>query len=212
MRQSLLTDNKRLLRCLYLLPAKTRISYGWQPIAWDAARVLINQQAMIMLTQRHIYHLYRHSQQRQWGLSLVPVIISIAIFTALAIHYSMPKQFQQQSANTITSTQVVVAQILQAALDYRVINKDWPEKTGDLIPNHLAFINNNPWGNGWHFISPASNQGMVLATEAGDNLSAMALASKFGAIARVCNTQSTTHVPCSSNEVGTWVYIGIAPP
>ncbi|MGB1346434.1 MAG: hypothetical protein ACPG5Y_02395, partial [Pseudomonadales bacterium] len=75
-----------------------------------------------------------------------------------------------------------------------------------------TLINNNPWGNGWHFISPASNQGMVLATEAGDNLSAMALASKFGAIARVCKTQSTTHVPCSSNEVGTWVYIGIAPP
>ena len=164
-----------------------------------------------MLRQQHIYHLYRHSQQRQWGLSLVPVIISIAIFTALAIHYSMPKQFQQQSANTITSTQVVVAQILQAALDYRVINKDWPEKTGDLT-THLAFINNNPWGNGWHFISPASNQGMVLATEAGDNLSAMALASKFGAIARICNTFDANKVPCLSNQVGTWVYIGIAPP
>ena len=124
----------------------------------------------------------------------------------------MPKQFQQQSANTITSTQVVVAQILQAALDYRVINEGWPKKTDDLIPNHLAFINNNPWGNGWHFISPASNQGMVLATEAGDNLSAMALASKFGAIARICNTFDANKVPCSSNQVGTWVYIGIAPP
>ena len=166
-----------------------------------------------MLTQQHIYHLYRHGQQRQWGLSLVPVIISIAIFTALAMHYSMPKQFQQQSANTITSTQVVVAQILQAALDYRVIHKDWPADT-DALENEglLALINNNPWGNGWHFISPASNQGMVLATEAGDNLSAMALASKFGAIARICNTFDANKVPCSSNEVGTWVYIGIAPP
>lgn len=141
------------------------------------------------------------------GVSLIPVMVSIAIFTAIALQYTIPQQQWQQRQNRIEIAQISAAQILAAALEYRVNESGWPANSNDLV-DYLPIVNNNPWGNGWVFLPV--NGGLVLATQAEDNLEAIALAARFGAIARICNNGINLCDPPQNN--GTWVHIGIAPP
>ena len=156
-------------------------------------------------------HYQPHGQRLNWqrGVSLVPVVVSIAIFTTLAVEYSLPRQQQQLREMYVTSAQTAATQILQAALNYRINNRKWPVGTDDLAA-YLSIINNNPWGYGWQFFAPANSSGLVLATQAGDSHAALSLAARFGAIARVCSHGDDLCNDQQNN--GTWVYISIAPP
>jgi type II secretory pathway pseudopilin PulG len=140
-------------------------------------------------------------------------MVSIAIFTALAVQYSLPKQQQQQQQDRLHSAQITAGQILQAALNYYIDNGDWPQDVGTLVnDDRLEIANTNPWGNPWRFepIPAVAEQGIRLVTQAGSSQTAMALAARYGGIARVC----TQDIPlCNATEAGgTWVHIGIAPP
>ena len=167
-----------------------------------------------MIKQQHYCRPHRYRPNRQWGISLVPVMISIAIFTAIAVQYTLPKQQQQLRKDMLHNAQITAAQILQAALNHHIENGNWPQDVGTLVGgNRLDIANTNPWGNAWHFEpipAVATNQGTRLITQAGSSQTAMALAARFGGIARVCNQR----IPlCNATEAGgTWVHIGIAPP
>ena len=150
------------------------------------------------------------------GMSLIPVMVSIAIFTAIALQYTIPQQQLQLRESNVKSAQITAAQILSATLDYRVDTGFWPASTDDLSDDYLPIINNNPWGNRWTFyqsvLSPQfdPDKGLILFTQAGDNQAAIALAARFGGIARVCFAGNN---PCNNQDNnGTWVYIGIAKP
>jgi type II secretory pathway pseudopilin PulG len=136
-------------------------------------------------------------------------MISIAIFTAIAVQYMLPQQQQQQREDNVTNAQLTATQILQAALDYRTEEAQWPGNTNNLAA-YLPIINNNPWGNNWQFFNLTDNQGLILITQAGDSRAAIALAARFGGIARVCSNGD--NLCATSENNGTWVYIGISPP
>lgn len=164
-----------------------------------------------MHQQQHHYRPLRYHQNHQWGISLIPVMISIAIFTAIAVQYMLPQQQQQQNQKNLDAAQIAAAQLLQASLDYRAddAQAQWPDVPGDLAA-YLPIINNNPWGNPWQFFNLADNQGLILITQTGDSRAAIELAARFGGIARVCSDGNNL---CDASENnGTWVYIGISPP
>ena len=162
----------------------------------------------------------RQLLNRQRGISLIPVMVSIAIFTALAVQYNLPKQQQQLQKDRLHSAQITAGQILQAALNHHIDNGNWPQDINTLVAaGRLDIANTNPWGNPWRFeLLPAlaggvmprnANFGITLVTQTGNSRAAMALAARFGGIARVCNGE----ILCNATEVGgTWVHIGIAPP
>ena len=152
----------------------------------------------------------RQLLNRQRGVSLIPVMVSIAIFTTLAVQYNLPKQQQQQQQDRLHSAQITAGQILQAALNYYIDIGAWPPDIGTLVnAGRLDIANTNPWGNPWRFGPIVANQGIRLITQAGSSQTAMALAARFGGIARVCNEDQL----CVATEAGgTWVHIGIAPP
>ncbi len=163
-----------------------------------------------MLQKRQLFGCFRNRLYNQRGISLLPLAISIAIFTIIAVQYNLPQIEQQRREVNIANAQITSAQILHAALDYRVDNGLWPVNASDLTPTYLSIINNNAWGHGWTFIQPPGSLGLVLATQTRDNRTAMALAAKYGAIARVCANGIQL---CGAPDLnGNWVHIGIAPP
>jgi type II secretory pathway pseudopilin PulG len=139
-------------------------------------------------------------------------MVSIAIFTALTVQYTLPKQQQQQNQKNLDAAQIAAAQLLQAALSYREDNGAWPQTIPADVQGYFS-VNvptTNPWGNSWQFFNRHSSQGLILTTQASDSWSARGLAVRFGGIARVCD-EGENLCPISQDD-GTWVYIGIAPP
>ena len=184
---------------------------------------LCRNQKELTMTKRyfHVRTPIRQLLNRQRGLSLIPVMVSIAIFTAIAVQYNLPKQQQQQQQDRLHSAQITAGQILQAAINHYIDNGNWPPDINTLVnAGRLDIANTNPWGNPWRFevlptgpvggaVPPNPNYGITLVTQTGNNQAAIALAARFGGIARVCNEEML----CVATEAGgTWVHIGIAPP
>jgi type II secretory pathway pseudopilin PulG len=169
-------------------------------------------QKELTLAKGHFRAPYRQLLNGQRGISLIPVIVSIAIFTALAVQYTLPQQQQRQNQKNLDAGQIAAAQLLQAALSYHVDNGAWPQTIPADVQDYFS-VNvptTNSWGNSWQFFNPPGNQGLILTTQAGSSWSANALAARFGGIARVC--MNADNLCAVSQNDGTWVYIGIAPP
>lgn len=139
------------------------------------------------------------SFRRQKGVSLIPALITICIFTVLATQVIIPNQNRNIRETNIKAVANSAEQLIQASYAYRSASASsgtpsWPtnigNKTtaGDLVPNYLPVFNNHtPWGGTWtidnagsfHFKIDTKNQN-----------TARALVQKIGSYARLGPTNN----------------------
>lgn len=152
------------------------------------------------------------SIHRQRGVTLVPVVISVFIFSMLITQVIIPLQNRNLRESTVQATANTAEQIIQAALAFRADpnnNNTWPRYIDDqgsddipsndaidLVPRYLpVFANQNAWGGDWQLISAAidpssttvnQGTGLLLVTETNSNRNARALLQKIGPSAAIC--------------------------
>ncbi len=136
------------------------------------------------------------SFRRQKGVSLIPALITICIFTLLATQVVIPNQNRNIRETNINAVASSVEQLIQASYAFRAASSppSWPTSIGDdttggdLVPNYLPVFNNfTPWGGTWaignsgsfHFKTDTNNQNI-----------ARALVQKIGSYARIGPTNN----------------------
>ena len=120
------------------------------------------------------------SFRRQKGVSLIPALITILIFTLLTTQVVIPNQNRNIRETNINAVASSVEQLIQASYAFRAANAtpSWPTSigddttAGDLVPNYLPVFNNfTPWGGSWaisnsggfHFKTDTNNQNIAQA-------------------------------------------------
>ena len=136
------------------------------------------------------------SFRRQKGVSLIPALITICIFTLLATQVVIPNQNRNIRETNINAVASSVEQLIQASYAFRAASSppSWPTSIGDdttggdLVPKYLPVFNNfTPWGGTWaignsgsfHFKTDTNNQNI-----------ARALVQKIGSYARIGPTNN----------------------
>ena len=136
------------------------------------------------------------SFRRQKGVSLIPALITICIFTLLATQVVIPNQNRNIGETNINAVASSVEQLIQASYAFRAASSppSWPTSIGDdttggdLVPKYLPVFNNfTPWGGTWaignsgsfHFKTDTNNQNI-----------ARALVQKIGSYARIGTTNN----------------------
>lgn len=152
------------------------------------------------------------SIHRQRGVTLVPVVITVFIFSMLVTQVIIPLQNRNLRESTVQATANTAEQIMQAALAFRADptnNNTWPRYIDDqgsedipsndavdLVPRYLpVFANQNAWGGDWQLISSTIDNssttvnqgtGLLLVTETNSNRNARALVQKIGPSSAIC--------------------------
>jgi hypothetical protein len=140
------------------------------------------------------------SFRRQKGVSLIPAIITIFIFTLLATQVVIPNQNRNIRETNINAVASSVEQLIQASYAFRAANSaanatpSWPTSigddttAGDLVPNYLPVFNNfTPWGGTWAI---SNSGGFHFKTDTNNQNIARALVQKIGSYARVGPTNN----------------------
>ena len=137
------------------------------------------------------------SFRRQTGVSLIPALITICVFTLLATQVVIPNQSRNLRETNINAVANSVEQLIQASYAYRSDPRNhvgtpavpsWPNNIGDLVPTYLpSFNNHTPWGGTWT-ISNAG--GFHFRTDTKNQNTAQALGQKIGSYARVGPTNN----------------------
>ena len=143
---------------------------------------------MRQMTSKRIGSHRLYSFRRQKGVSLIPALITICIFTLLATQVVIPNQNRNIRETNINAVASSVEQLIQATYAYRAASASiggtsWPASIGDLVPTFLPVFNNfTPWGGTWT-ISNAG--GFHFKTDTNNPDTARALVQKIGSYARV---------------------------
>ena len=143
---------------------------------------------MRQMTSKRIGSHRLYSFRRQKGVSLIPALITICIFTLLATQVVIPNQNRNIRETNINAVASSVEQLIQATYAYRAASASlggtsWPASIGDLVPVFLPVFNNfTPWGGTWT-ISNAG--GFHFKTDTNSPDTARALVQKIGSYARV---------------------------
>ena len=152
----------------------------------------------------------------QKGISLVPALVTIFIFTVLTTQVVIPNQQRNLRDTNINAVANTAENLIQATYAYRAKNNVWPTRFFDnsslnggpsplpgslpsagtpptgvpfLVPDYLAHFNlRNPWGYFWSMksVSP-TNKMLHFETETGDEAIARALVRKIGSSAVISN-------------------------
>ena len=156
---------------------------------------------MGQMTSKRIGSHRLSSSRRQTGVSLIPALITICIFTLLATQVVIPNQNRNLRETNINAVASSVEQLIQASYAYRSDPTNhvgtpavpsWPNNigdnttSGDLVPTYLPFFNNRtPWGGTWT-ISNAG--GFHFRTDTKNQNTAQALVQKIGSYAQIAGT------------------------
>ena len=136
------------------------------------------------------------SFRRQKGVSLIPAIITIFIFTLLATQVVIPNQNRNIRETNINAVASSVEQLIQASYAFRAASAtpSWPTSIGDdttggdLVPNYLPVFNNfTPWGGTWAI---SNSGGFHFKTDTNNQNIARALVQKIGSYARIGPTNN----------------------
>jgi hypothetical protein len=140
------------------------------------------------------------SFRRQKGVSLIPAIITIFIFTLLATQVVIPNQNRNIRETNINAVASSVEQLIQASYAFRAANSaanatpSWPTSigddttAGDLVPNYLPVFNNfTPWGGSWAI---SNSGGFHFKIDTNNQNIAQALVQKIGSYARIGPTNN----------------------
>lgn len=128
------------------------------------------------------------SYRRQKGVSLIPALITICIFTLLATQVVIPNQNRNLRETNINAVASSVEQLIQASYAYRAASASlgvpsWPTTIGDLVPSYLPVFNNfTPWGGTWTIDNTG---GFHFKTDTNNQYTARALVQKIGSYAQV---------------------------
>ena len=159
---------------------------------------------------KNCYRFHRHSEiYRQRGMTLVPVLITVLIFSMLITQIIIPLQNRNLREASVQGAVNAAEQLVQGALAFRADpdNGDtWPQYIDqlpdsdgnydnryDLVPKYLpVFTNRNPWGGDWQLISGTSggnlsSTGLMLVTETNSHRNATALVQKIGPSSAICD-------------------------
>lgn len=134
-----------------------------------------------------------YSFRRQKGVSLIPALITICIFTLLATQVVIPNQNRNIRETNINAVASSVEQLIQATYAYRAASASlggtsWPASIGDLVPVFLPVFNNfTPWGGTWTIETAG---GFHFKTDTKNPDTARALVQKIGSYARVGPTNN----------------------
>ena len=143
---------------------------------------------------------------RQKGISLIPALITICIFTLLTTQIIIPNQIRNNNQAFINSMAKSAEILEQASLAYYSINSSWPETiTGHLVPDFLpAFNEVTDTGFSWQIVEVLTRSGgeimfnmsgwtgqksSGLLVRIGDHKLAEAVANKIGAHAMLTSFQ-----------------------
>lgn len=174
---------------------------------------------------------------RQYGMTLIPVIITVFILSLLITQVVVPLQNRQLHEARVQAAHHTAEQLIQAAIAFRADpgnNNSWPsyidqppdsegnyDNSNDIVPKYLpVFTNRNPWGGDWQFIMDPQGAGMLLVTEAHSHRNATAVVQKIGPSAAICILANSSPEPSSNsqlaciddNETGTAVKIALVAP
>jgi hypothetical protein len=126
---------------------------------------------------------------RQRGLTLIPAIITVFIFTLITVQIIIPQQSRTLNENRLNTMTNTAEQLIQAAMSYRSDpsnNQRWPQTIAMLTPKYLPLFNNRtPWDGTWEFIEQTSGIGLILKTNTGSTANALSLVSKIGSHASI---------------------------
>jgi hypothetical protein len=134
------------------------------------------------------------SYRRQKGVSLIPALITICIFTLLATQVVIPNQNRNIRETNINAVASSVEQLIQASYAYRSASSpsSWPTSigdnttAGDLVPSYLPVFNNfTPWGGAWTIETAG---GFHFKTDTNNPDTARALVQKIGSYAQTSGT------------------------
>jgi len=148
------------------------------------------------------------SFRRQKGVSLIPALITIFIFTLLITQVVIPNQNRNIRETNINAVASSVEQLIQASYAFRAASAtpSWPTSigddttAGDLVPNFLPVFNNfTPWGGTWAI---SNSGGFHFKTDTNNQNIARALVQKIGSYARIG--------PANNEEVE--IFPGLAAP
>jgi hypothetical protein len=147
----------------------------------------MRQMASKRIGSRRLYS-FRH----QKGVSLIPALITICIFTLLATQVVIPNQNRNIRETNINAVASSAEQLIQASYAYRSLQAGlgspaWPARISDLSMFLPVFNNFTPWGGTWT-ISNAG--GFHLITDTNNQDTARALVQKIGSYARVGPTNN----------------------
>jgi hypothetical protein len=143
---------------------------------------------MRQMTSKRIGSHRLYSFRRQKGVSLIPALITICIFTLLATQVVIPNQNRNIRETNINAVASSVEQLIQATYAYRAASASlggtsWPASIGDLVPVFLPVFNNfTPWGGAWTIETAG---GFHFKTDTKNPDTARALVQKIGSYARV---------------------------
>jgi type II secretory pathway pseudopilin PulG len=147
------------------------------------------------MTSKRIGSHRLYSFRRQKGVSLIPALITICIFTLLATQVVIPNQNRNIRETNINAVASSVEQLIQASYAYRSASASppsWPTSigdnttAGDLVPTYLpSFNNRTPWGDTWT-ISNAG--GFHFRTDTKNQNTAQALVQKIGSYAQIAGS------------------------
>ena len=139
------------------------------------------------------------SFRRQKGVSLIPALITIFIFTLLTTQVVIPNQNRNIRETNINAVASSAEQLIQASYAFRAASSppSWPRgiAVGDptitppltindvLVGNYLPFFNNHtPWGGTWAI---SNSGGFHFKTDTNNQNIAQALVQKIGSYARI---------------------------
>ena len=149
---------------------------------------------MRQMTSKRIGSHRLYSFRRQKGVSLIPALITICIFTLLATQVVIPNQNRNIRETNINAVASSVEQLIQATYAHRAASSppSWPTSIGDnttpgdLVPNYLPVFNNfTPWGGTWTIDNTG---GFHFKTDTNNQDTARALVQKIGSYAQISGT------------------------
>ena len=106
---------------------------------------------------------------RQTGVSLVPALITICIFTLLTSQVIVPNNMREANETNIKSIAKSAENLIQASLAYHAKNKSWPTSIKkDLVPKYLPFFEEDYtlWGGRWGIIKYDQKKNRINDTSA----------------------------------------------
>ena len=132
---------------------------------------------------------YHSLLNRQGGLTLIPALLTVFIFTLITAQVIIPQQSRTIYENRLDVVANTAEQIIQAAMAYRADpsnSQRWPQTIDMLTPKYLPVFNNRtPWDGDWGFIEREGEVGLMLRTNTGSAANARALIYKIGSHATV---------------------------